>query len=216
MARDITTATQSESLKRQGARPILLARLAFDTGVETLWSGRGAIQWNGESYTGVGDIGAVGAIEEGIEARAFGVELTLSGVPASRLALALGEDVQGRRAEIWLGFLDQAHALVASPVLLFRGRMDTMNVSLGETATISLTAENRLADWDRPRVRRYAHADQQARFPGDLGFEFVNTTTEKEIVWGGQVAGGQRGGVIAAGQGGGASPTPLAARDGGR
>ncbi len=205
MARDITAAARAESLKGQGARPVLLVRLAFDSGVETLWSGRGPLQWNGETYVGVGDIGAVGAIEEGIEARAFGVELTLSGVPASRLSLALGEDVQGRRAEIRLGFLDTAGALVADPVLLFRGRMDSMNVSLGETATIALTAENRLADWDRPRVRRYAHADQQARFPGDLGFEFVNATTEKEIVWGGQVAGGQRGGAVAAGQGGGAA-----------
>lgn len=214
MSRTITSAVVAESAKAQGAKPILLARLAFDSSVETLWSGRGNLTWNGEVYRGVGDLGAVSGVEEGVEQRAFGVRMTLSGVPLNLLSLSLNEDVQGRRAEIWLGFLDANYALVADPVLVFRGRMDAMDASLGETATISLTAENRLADWNRPRVRRYTDAELQARFPGDKGLEFVNPTTEKEIVWGGKVAGGQQGGPVAAGQGAGA-PTGARVSSGG-
>jgi len=214
MTRSITSAAIAESGKAHGARPVLLARLAFDSGVQTLWSGRGDLAWNGEVYRGVGDMGAVSAIEEGVEQRAFGVRMTLSGIPVNLLSIALQEDVQGRRAEVWLGFLDDNYALVADPALLFRGRMDAMDASLGAAATITLTAENRLADWNRPRVRRYTDAEQQARFPGDKGLEFVNPTTEKEIVWGGKVAGGQQGGPVAAGQGAGA-PTGVRTAAGG-
>jgi len=84
---------------------------------------------------------------------------------------------------------------------MFKGRMDTMNIALGKTATITLTAESRLIDWSRPRIRRYTNADQQERFSADKGFEFVSDTVEIEIVWGANIAGGQGGGVVASGQG---------------
>ena len=44
--------------------------------------------------------------------------------------------------------------------------------------------ESRLADWERPRVSRYTDADQQQRFPGDLGCRFAPQMVEKELVWG--------------------------------
>ena len=47
-----------------------------------------------------------------------------------------------------------------------------------------LTVESRFAAWDRPLVRRYNNADQQTRYPGDKGLEFVEQTAEKQIVWG--------------------------------
>ena len=68
------------------------------------------------------------------------------------------------------------------PVLA--GRMDTMSWSEGETATVSLTVESRLADLERPRARRYTDSDQQAEYPGDLAFQYVQSLVEKEITWG--------------------------------
>ena len=41
-----------------------------------------------------------------------------------------------------------------------------------------------MIDWGRARTIRLSDADQQARFPGDLGFEFGPEATEKEIFWG--------------------------------
>ncbi|MFQ5783615.1 MAG: hypothetical protein ACE5H8_02175 [Alphaproteobacteria bacterium] len=200
MARDLTAAVKTES-QSDIVRPVVIVKLELASGNLLVWSGRGALSWNGETYQGVGDLGRIGAIEEGVEQRAFGVSLELSGIPAATLSIALGEDVQGRPAQVWVGFLDVNHGLIADPVLVFRGRIDTMDVTLGETATVTLTAESRLVDWERARVRRYTDADQQERFPGDLGFAFVNETVEKEIVWGGAVAGGKRGGPVAAGEG---------------
>ena len=49
---------------------------------------------------------------------------------------------------------------------------------------VSVTAESLLADWDRPRVRRYNAEDQRLYYPNDKGFEFVPSLVEKQIVWG--------------------------------
>ena len=59
-----------------------------------------------------------------------------------------------------------------------------MDIDVGATATITVNAESRLADWDRPRVRRYNHEDQQIDYPGDMGFEFVPQMATKELRWG--------------------------------
>jgi hypothetical protein len=80
--------------------------------------------------------------------------------------------------------LNDSYALVADPVEIFKGRVNQMNIEAGETATVSLTVESRLVDWERPRVRRYNNADQQVAFTGDKGFEFVPQMVEKELIWG--------------------------------
>jgi hypothetical protein len=62
--------------------------------------------------------------------------------------------------------------------------MDTCDLEIGETATITLTIQNRLADWERPRLRRYTDEDQQSVYDGDLGLQFVAQMAEKTIYWG--------------------------------
>ena len=201
MARDITAATKTESKKSSGAKPLLLVKLEFDSGDLRVWNGRGDLTFDSEVYLGIGDLGKISQVEEGIDQRAFGISLELSGVATSNVSLALSEDLQNRKAQIWLGFFDSDYVLVTNPILLFRGRMDTMDIKLGKTATIVVTAESRLIDWGRPRIRRYTDADQNERFSGDLGFQFTSDATEKEIVWGSTITGGQGGGTVAAGQG---------------
>lgn len=80
--------------------------------------------------------------------------------------------------------LDRGHAVLADPIGPFRFRCDTMAIEKGKTATITLTAENRLADWDRARIRRWTHEDQVAEHPGDRFFEQIPELMEKEIIFG--------------------------------
>ena len=186
MARDVTSATKAESKKLAEAKPLLLTKMQFDSGFVRLWGGRGPLDFNSETYLGVGDLGRISQVEEGVEQRAYGMTFELSGISASFVSLALSEELQNRKAEFWLGFFDNDYALVLDPALVFRGRMDTMDIQIGETATITVTVESRLIDWNRPRIRRYTDADQQERFPGDLGFQFMSDASEKEINWGGE------------------------------
>jgi hypothetical protein len=73
---------------------------------------------------------------------------------------------------------------VADPLLVFVGRMDHMEVTDGETATVTLALENELAAWDKPRVRRFTDADQKSEYPNDRGFEFVTEAATRVVAWG--------------------------------
>jgi len=112
--------------------------------------------------------------------------MRLSGVPTANIARALTEDYQGRDCTVLVGALSPtAGTLISSPVTVFQGRMDVMQISDdGQSADITMTAENRLVDFKRPREVRYTHEEQIALFPGDLGLEFVTAIQEKAIYWG--------------------------------
>lgn len=162
----------------------VLVELEFDPEPMRLWTGIGNLRWGNRTFAGAGTLLGVGEVEEAAEVRSAVTTLSLSGVPGEVIDAALHVDWQGKPATIWLALLTQAAELLGEPVQVLAGRMDTLSWQEGETATISLSVENRLVDLDRPRVRRYTDADQQAEFPGDKGFEFVASIVEKELTWG--------------------------------
>jgi hypothetical protein len=91
---------------------------------------------------------------------------------------------QGRKGTIWEVMLAPTSWLpVADPMIIFRGRMDQMDITLGATAEVTVKLENRLTDWERPKIRRYTDADQRRRDPADGAFRFLPATTEKVIIW---------------------------------
>lgn len=98
----------------------------------------------------------------------------------------LVRELRRDKARMYLGFINEDFTtLIADPFLIFDGRMDTAEIADGgDTATITLTAESRLRDLERVRTRRYTDADQQSRFPGDKGLEYVPSLQDKQIVWG--------------------------------
>lgn len=204
MGRTITAATKTESLKSSGAKIISLVKMSFDSGTVRFWNGRGDKDFGGETYTGFGDLGTISLVSESVEQRPSSATIELSGIPGTvdMVAKAESENVLGREISIWLGFLDDNYVLIADPILVFRGLMDTMPIQIDKTLTVGVTAENRLVDWDRARIRRFTNADHQLRYPADDGFEFVSDSIEREVIWGGVPAGGVGGGPIASSRGG--------------
>lgn len=174
-----------DSALAAGHVPLLVFVLMdFPSGILRMNNSAVTIAWGGADWIGVGRLGGIGAVEEGATLEARGLKFSISGIPRDNIAVAFGQAYQGRDCKAWAAPLTAAHAVIADPVLVFHGRMDTMDIDLGETATITVSAESRLADWDRPRVRRYNHEDQQIDYPGDKGFEFVPQMVEKELRWG--------------------------------
>ena len=102
------------------------------------------------------------------------------------VSTALGQVQQGRSCQLFLGALNiTTGALIADPYELFAGFTDvTVIEENAESATISISAENRLIDLERPRVRRYTDEDQKSEYSTDVGFEFVPSLQDKVIVFG--------------------------------
>lgn len=169
---------------REGVLRTLAVALDFPSGIARFNSSPADIVIGGQTFLGVGAMGSISAAEEGVELRAYGMTVGLTGVPRDAIALALGQAYQGRGGTVWEVPLDPATwQPVSDPIVIFRGRMDQMDITLGERAEVTVRLENRLTDWERPKLRRYTDADQRRRDPSDGSFRFLPATTEKEIVW---------------------------------
>lgn len=170
----------------QQVAPAYLVEMIFDSAPLRVWSGRGDLTWSGRTFTGTGDFGGISEIEESGKVAANGIELSLTGIPSGMISLALAEPYRGRRVYVRLAFFDTTTwTLIADPVAVFAGRMDTMRIKdSGETATIALSCESKLIDMQRARERRYTYEDQVELFAGDKGFEYVAGLQEQELFWG--------------------------------
>ena len=184
MSRAITPAVDA-ALSADSVPAIVLVEMDFPSGFLRVNNSPVTFPWGGYDWLGLGHLGGIDPISEGASLEARGLSFRLSGVPPANVAFAMGQQYQGRGCKVWFAPLDATtHAILADPVLIFNGRLDVMSIELGESATITVTAESRLADWARPRVRRYNHDDQQIDYPGDLGFNFVTSIVDKELRWG--------------------------------
>lgn len=165
--------------------PILFAEIAFVSGPSYFWTGAGTINWNGHDWVGVGRCGSVSEMEESDEIRATNLVLTLSGIPSDLVGAALTECRNGKPVTIWFGQLTENGTVVASPAKAWSGMMDVPTIDEGgETSTVTLNVESRLARLQDPNIHRYTTQDQQPISPGDLGFVYVEVIQDWTGAWG--------------------------------
>lgn len=183
MPRGLTGTVEAAAAAEVGART-LAVELLFGSGPMRVVAGASDISIGGSLFTAIGSLGGMSAVQEGRELRSYAVTLTLAGVPRDAVSLALNEAFQNRPGTIWAVQLDAATwTVLADPVVIFKGRIDQMNIQMGETATVKLALRDQLRDWERARVRRYTDQDQQSRFPGDTGLRWVTATVERQLTW---------------------------------
>lgn len=183
MSRTLTVAAQN-ALDAEHVWYVALIELGFDSGTIRLSNASYDITWNSQTWLGGGRFCSLEPIEETTNPAAAALALRLSGIQSGYISRILTEHYQGRAAKIWFAPLDANLQAIADPVQMFSGRMDEPEVTIGETADIVLRLENRWADWDRPRTRRYNSADQEARFSGDRFFEYAESMDGLDMIWG--------------------------------
>jgi hypothetical protein len=183
MARDLPIAVAT-AIAAKVVSYAFLAEFAFASGTLRMWTGLGDKTWDGHTWSGAGDFAQITPIDETTEIGAAGMNFTLSGIPSSLISISLNDAYRNKPCKLWLAILDDDEAIVAT-YRCFGGRMDVMNIEdAGETATITVQAENRLIDLTRPRILRYSDADQQRLHPGDTGLRYAASLAEKPLPWG--------------------------------
>jgi hypothetical protein len=161
-----------------------LVELDFDSGSLYLNTSAIPLTWNGHTWLAAGAMGKIEATTESAAGDVPGLRMELSGLSSSYVAIALAEHVQGRTVKLYLALFDSNNAIIVDPVLEWSGLIDQMSISDGGgTASIVLTAESRLIDFKRSRVKRYNSTDHQRDHPSDEFFSFVEAIQEKQIVW---------------------------------
>lgn len=166
------------------AKACAFVQLDFDSGTQRYTTLPYTTTWNGYTWTGTGSLASISEIRESEALVAAGVKIVLSGVPSALIALALSENIQSRDCTIWFAALGADNQVQDTPPIEFKGSVDNPEVVIDQGAcSITINVESKLADFARPKVRRYNDADQQHEYPGDKFFEFVPQMAEKEIIW---------------------------------
>jgi len=184
------------SLSDDEIKPVFALDLMFDTTTTTfagdtvnsaplyLHTGLGDLTIGSTTYTGTGSLLQISEVSEGSDISARGISIQLSGIPIDILAVALTLPYRGRVFRLKMGMLD-ANDTTTSLALIFTGYMDKMDIAEGpETSSMTLTAESKLINLTRPRIRRYTSENQKSLYPGDLAFDFINDLIDKPSAWG--------------------------------
>jgi hypothetical protein len=183
MTKNISAALVN-ALAADGAQPFYAVEMLFDSAAIRLWTGIGTRTIDGQTYTGSGTLLGISDLEESANLSANGATVTLSGISASIISLALIEPYQGRRARILMGeaTLDSSTTNFAE---VFSGYMDVMNIThSADSVRVQLTIESKLIALQRANVRRYTSENHKLRHPTDTFFDWVVSLQDKEIAWG--------------------------------
>lgn len=178
------TAEMHAALAEEVKHPLVFFEGHFLDGVLRLWSGIGTLSWDDQEWYGAGDLGRITQLPDaaGLEAQSMKVELR--GVDLENISLALSQVKQRNPAHIYVGFADKDWNVIPNPYHAFSGMMDVPQITEdGKTVSISLTLESRAKRILQKKERRRTHEDQQIRFPGDRGLEYVASLQDAQIKW---------------------------------
>jgi Bacterial Ig-like domain (group 2) len=185
-------------LTQPGVFPVFFLELAFENLTIYAWSGIGPITPAGPAtnslstfpygttFTGLGWLGKISTIPQTIKVQAQNITLTLSGIPSELVTEAINQVRMNGTATVWFAFMNGEGALLSAidPQQMFYGALDVPTLIDGaDTCTLSITCENPLISLNLAPNRRFNDADQQAAFPGDLGFSFVDALENTDLFW---------------------------------
>ncbi len=161
-----------------------LVELAFTSGAIYLNTSTWDLVYDGKTYKGAYGLGTIAAVVDA-PGEIKGLELTMSGVAAAAISLALdGADAwQGTPVIIRTAILNASYVIVDAPIE-WAGRGDVMSINEDQDGcTISATAESTGVDLLRGSAMTYSHADQQSLYPSDYAFQYVVDQADKPIIW---------------------------------
>ena len=138
-------------------------KLTTSTTTYTFCNAAAAITVGGNTFSGLGSLLSVGAVNREIKATSIDMVIGLIGIDPTNISLVLGTNIKGSTVEIWRGFFDSNYQIITSPSTQFFKRYQGIvsNISITEdwndnirsrtaTASISCTSfrsilENRIA-----------------------------------------------------------------------
>jgi len=157
----------------------------FDTDDILVWSGTDDLVIGSDTYTGAGTLLSVSGSEDNTQLQSNGLVVAMSGMDSTVVNYALTENYQNRPITVLMGYVMGGTNEVAGTLTLFKGRMTSLIINDDPTgSTVTIDAENRLVDLDRPSNFRYTKESQNFLHSGDTGFDRVSSLQDKQIVWG--------------------------------
>ena len=186
MARTLTTALKNELLTNE-IRPVHLLSIGFATPVnitDNSFSLTSSVSGSSITYTASPFLVATPTFTEETDLTKTSLNITLSGADTTFISTVLNENIVNDSVDIFRGLLDSNNALIADPILLYSGNIDTFQINESETeSNVTLTVVSHWADFDKKSGRQTNNNSQQRFFNTDVGMDFSSQTV-LDLKWG--------------------------------
>jgi hypothetical protein len=163
-----------------------LVRFHFVSGIKRVWAGFGALTTlDGQVWSGLGELGSIDGLSTALNATAPSGRLTVSGVDASLLSIAVGEtdDFAGRPVAIFLQAFN-GRSLSGNPCAIAVRLMTALEVTrTADARSLSISHETPYTGRNRPAGGFYSDRDQQKRYPGDTFCERTPLLIFQSRLW---------------------------------
>ena len=157
MTRSLTSAVKTE-LATNDIRPVHLITLGFGTPVnitDCSFSLTSSVSGSSVTYNASDFILGISNHTEETDITKSSVSLVLSGADQTFISTVLGENVVNDSVDIFRGFLNDSNALISDPFLLYRGKIDSFDISEGDKeSTVGLRIVSNWADFEKKMVAK--------------------------------------------------------------
>jgi len=194
MTRPISAANLAV-INSEYAHIVTMVHMAFDEPV-FVHTGFGRIVFDGNTYLGVGGLGDIDVLRESELLGPTQISFSLSHVDPNLLAEAKDAGRFKDEITIYEGYRLDTGALVDDPIILWKGTFEYASIKMDSTGSVVVIAQSDLAVLEQKDGGRFSDEDQQRRFSGDLGLEFVADSSTKTLLWGGRPVGQGGGGGL--------------------
>jgi hypothetical protein len=143
-----------------------------------------SISGSSTTYLSSGVLLDVSNVSESQGVQISRLNLTVTGVDQTYIALVLNNNVIHDEVKIFRAFLDSSGAIINNPFLLYHGFINSFQiVDNTSTATLKLDLESYFANSMQVNGRITNNSTQQRFFSGDKGFEFADQIV-RDLKWG--------------------------------
>lgn len=181
-----TTTAQDAELAKPVTRTVYFIQFDFAASTSRLSTANFPIDWGGYTWSGVGAVGSIGAIEESDGLESHPLNFTINAAQPSWLALAIGDVAayRGRPAKMYMCPLDESFQMVDTPVQCWTGIMDMVSTSVnGESGSITLKCETSSYGLKRRPALRLNDAQQRKDHPTDTGLSYLTSLIADPGIW---------------------------------
>ena len=186
MTRSLTTAVKNQ-LATNDIRPVHLITIGFGTPVnitDCSFSLTSSVSGSSVTYSASDFILDISSFNEQTDLTKGTLNLTLSGANTTFISVVLNENVINDSVTIHRGILNSSNALIADPILLYKGTIDGFDINENQTQSLlNLKVVSHWADFDKKSNRKTNNTSQQRFFSSDVGFDFASEVV-KDIRWG--------------------------------
>ena len=186
MTRSLTTAVKTQ-LATNEIKPFHLLTIGFSTPInltDNSFNLTSSISGSSTTYTASPFIVSIPSFEEQTDITKTSLDITLSGADQTFISTALNENIVNDSVVIFRGLLDSNNAIIADPLLLYQGTIDTFQINESQNeSSLNITVVSHWADFEKKTGRKTNNASQQRFFSTDVGMDFSSQTV-LDIKWG--------------------------------